>query len=319
MEFPEGVSDSECAAEHGENFSVQCVSQFDQIYVSGHGDYNPKCSSSTETATPRPVVVQPEELGENISDSEWETLISEGDFDHMLVMDAPCECGSDCSCGGASNSVLLWNAAPGGPFEVRMLYRGYTGYMSFGLAHPGGRHYGMNGGQVVQGNSWDDGTLTVEEYRISESGSSFRHWYTPLSESEPENVSLENASFTMENGVSIMDFKVQNAIYKKELNLTSSNMRNAFIWAVTQRDHCTKDYGYYCGHHNTADGDRARRPEMRGVFWLDLSSGEREHYKIPVEEDEEEATEEDTSSSRELQGSALVWAAAILVLSLIAP
>jgi hypothetical protein len=198
-----------------------------------------------------------------------------------------------------------------------MIYRGYTGYMSFGLAHPGGRHYGMNGGQVVQGNVWDDGNLTVEEYRISEGSSSFRNWATPLSESEPENVSLTSSSFTVQNGVSTLDFTVSSAIYKKELNLTSSNMRNAFIWAITQRDQCTRgEYGYYCGHHSTADGDRSRRPEMRGVFWLDLASGEREHYKIPVEEEADAG--EDTSSSRKLQGSALVWAAAVLVLSLIA-
>jgi hypothetical protein len=317
MEFPEGVSDSECAAE-GENFSVQCVSQFDQIYVSGHGDYNPKCSAATETVTPRPTVVQPEASGENVSDSEWATLISADGFDHMLVLDAPCECGSDCSCGGASNTVLLWNAAAGGPFQVRMIHRGYVGYMSFGLAHPGGRHYGMNGAQVVQGNNWDDGSLTVEEYRIHEQSSSFRTWYTPLSESEPENVSLTSSSFTLQNGVTTLDFTVQGAIYKKELNLTSSNMRNAFIWAITQRDQChhSVEYGYYCGHHSTADGARSRRPEMRGVFWLDLASGEREHYKIPVEEEADAG--EDTSSSRKLQGSALVWAAAVLVLSLIA-
>jgi hypothetical protein len=236
-------------------------------------------------------------------------VTAKGSFAHKIDLDE-----------GVGNTVLLWSAAEvpnGGPLQVKMIHRGYVGWMALGLAHPGGNHKGMNGGQVVMGMSWDDDTLSVDEYRITEQCSSFRCWKDPLSQTNPENVSLDSASFTVQNGVSTLEFNIQSAIYMKELNLTSSNMRNAFIWGLTYKDYCTHDYGGYCSHHDLVPKDRSRRSEVRGVLWLDLASGETEEYE-PEPEEEEDGTSEPhptaTSSSRKPQGSALVWTAAVLVI-----
>jgi hypothetical protein len=300
-----GISDPTCA-DKGDDYRVMCVNQFDQLYVSGHGAYTPECTNTVTEATDRDPVVQPNaSLGETVTDAEWTTLTTDSSFEHSIELDV-----------GVGNTVLMWNAAAEGPFEVKMIHRGYVGWMSLGLAHPGGGLKGMKGAPIVMGMHWDGDTLSVDEYKITECCTAFRYWNISLSESEPESVSLENASFSVGNGVSTLEFSVQSAIYKTPLNLTSSNMLNAFIWGLTQKDYCTYDAGGYCSHHELYPKDRSRRPEVRGAIWLDLSSEEMTEY-MPDEE-EEAPVEEDTSSSHTLQGSLLVWAAAVLVPSLIA-
>jgi hypothetical protein len=302
MEFPVGVSDAECALQ-GENYRVTCVSQFDQVWAGGHGDYNPACSASTETVTPRPVVIQPSDDADYLN-IDWTTLTTAASagFEHKIELDE-----------GVGNTVLLWSAVDGGPFHAKMIHRGHVGWMAFGLAHPCGAHNGMNGGQIVMGLKFDDDAPSVDEYRIHEYASAFRHWLTPLSESESESVSIESASFTMENGVSILEFSAR-SIYKKVLNLTSSNSVNTFIWAITHREYCTAGHGGYCGYHSAADGDRDRRTEFRGVFKLDLASGERGEKE---EEDCGEKDEETDAASGSL-GPTLAWTAAVAALTLVA-
>jgi len=304
MEFPVGVSDAECALQ-GENYSVQCVSQFDQVWTIGHGDYNPTCSASTEPVTPRPVVIQPSDDAD-YHDDDWTTLTTadSGGFEHKIELDE-----------GVGNTVLLWSAVDGGSFHAKMIHRGHVGWMAFGLANPCGYHNGMNGGEIVMGLNFDDDAPAVGEYRVHESESAFRHWRTPLSESEPDSVSLESASFTMENGVSILEFSAR-SIYKRALNL-SSNSVNTFIWAITHREYCTAGYGGYCGYHSSADGDRARTPEFRGVFKLDLASGERgEKEEEDCGQGDEETEDEEMDAASGSLGPTLAWTAAASVLTL---
>jgi len=289
-------------AEKGKGFRVACVSQFDQLYVGGHGDFNPACSASTETVTPRPIVGQPEE--DVVSDAAWATLtaadVAENvGFVHKIELDEV-----------AGNTVLLWKSvADVGMLHAKMLHRGYVGWMALGLANLEDKvHNGMNGGRIVMAQNNPDrkapqgGPLSVGEYMIDPRLSAYRHWQTPLSVSEPNGVSLQNASFTMENGASILEFRAK-AFYKKALNLTSANTANTFIWALTQNAYCTAEYGGYCAYHSDAQSNRSRRPEFRGVINLDL-----------VDFHIRENTESDSNAAMP-QGLRLVQAAAQVMLS----
>ncbi|CAK0815694.1 unnamed protein product [Prorocentrum cordatum] len=284
-----GVTEEDCSA-RGDGYSIQCVDQFDQIYVSGHGDFNPTCSNATETVTPRPPVVQPAS-GEALTDQEWQSLTEPGsgansDFSHKIQLDQQ-----------AGNTVLLWRlvndtSESGAAFllHAKMIHRGTVGWMALGLENIGGDHNGMNGGSVVmaQYDPEQAEPLSVGEYRIHPTLTAFRHWKTPLESSEPENASLASSDFSIENGASVLEFRTSH-VYKRALNLSepidddsTSDVHgfpshphsvNRLIWALTQNAYCTADFGGYCAYHSSPDNNFLQREEFRGRVAVDLARG----------------------------------------------
>ncbi|CAK0900291.1 unnamed protein product [Prorocentrum cordatum] len=322
-----GVTEEDCSA-RGDGYSIQCVDQFDQIYVSGHGDFNPTCSNATETVTPRPPVVQPTS-GEALTDQEWQSLTEPGsgansDFSHKVQLDQQ-----------AGNTVLLWSlendtSESGAAFllHAKMIHRGTVGWMALGLENIGGNHNGMNGGSVVmaQYDPEQAEPLSVGEYRIHPTLTAFRHWKTPLESSEPENASLASSDFSIENGASVLEFRTSH-VYKRALNLSKPidddstsdvygfpsqpHSVNRLIWALTQNAYCTADFGGYCAYHSSPDNNFLQREEFRGRVAIDLARG-------TIAEAVTTSAPEFTEASSAPAHARVQWAA-LLVASIMSP
>ena len=82
--------------------------------------------------------------------------------------------------------------------QIEVLYNGLFGWIALGFRWPGGYHMGMNGAPILMGLPYGGGDVsytakygldlgkgaTVKPFQINERGSSFRHWHTPLSDSQ---------------------------------------------------------------------------------------------------------------------------------------
>eukprot|EP00927_Polykrikos_kofoidii_P049650 TRINITY_DN43685_c0_g1_i1.p1 TRINITY_DN43685_c0_g1~~TRINITY_DN43685_c0_g1_i1.p1 ORF type:complete len:636 (+),score=74.50 TRINITY_DN43685_c0_g1_i1:87-1994(+) len=244
MNFTASVSPTACAAKHT---GFNCTSQFDQVYrkQDGHGDFNLACTNSTQTVTPRPVVVQPAGTCNG-----WQDLISDTKYAHRVAL-------------AENETYFLWNVA-GDQVEGRMVHKGLVGWMAIGLANIGGKHNGMNGARIVMGQNDPAASPSIGEHKIHESLSAFRHWKTPLSPS-----SLEDASMVLTGCFSSIKFKTKK-IYGQDLNVTHGI--NHMIWGLTHAAYTTSDFGGYAAYHSAADGDRMERTRFRGLIQLDFNN-----------------------------------------------
>jgi len=217
-----------------------CVNQFDQLYVSGHGDYSPQCSDSTEQYTPRPVVEQPAEG--SCADADFQALLDEhSDYTTEEL--------------ATGETYLLWKLVDE-EMHMVMAHKGRAGWLSVGFENVGGYHNGMNGAPVVMGRFIEDQSLmTVAEYLIHPKASAFRVWKDPLSPS-----ALKDTAFTVTGCHSVLKFTTK-SIYNQAFEPAGLNR---LIWGLTHRDYPTDTYGGYSGYHSATDGDRTQRPRFRG-------------------------------------------------------
>lgn len=236
-DFTDDLSPDACAAQ---NLGFNCTSQFDQVYLGGHGDFSPTCTNTTETVTPRPVVVQP--TGEC---AEWDAALQDDTYHNVTAL-------------YEGETYLLWSVK-NDVLEGKMITKGLVGWMAMGIENIGGNKNGMNGARVVMGRAIPGEMPTVEEYRIDEHNSAFRHWKTPLAPS-----ALMDSSMVSSGCVSSMEFKTA-SIYNMALNLTAGSV-NRFIWARTQQDYPTDEWGGYSGYHSDATRNRTLRSRFRGHF-----------------------------------------------------
>lgn len=254
-DFTAELSPTACAAN---NLGFNCTSQFDQVYIGGHGDFNPSCTNTTETVTPRPSVVQP-----TGACSEWNSELTDSNYTHRAAL-------------VEGETHLLWNVV-GDKLEVKMIHKGLVGWMAVGIQNIGGHHKGMNGGSVVMGRNIPGSSPTVGEYRIHDSQSAFRHWKTPLSPS-----ALTATSMTSSGCVSSLVFKTD-SIHGVPLNLTDGTT-NRMIFALTQLDYPTNDFGGYSGYHASPTSDRDQRTRFRGHSHLDFAGGRAIAETVPTED-----------------------------------
>jgi len=240
VNFTEEVSPEACSVQ---NLGFQCVNQFDQVYVSGHGDFHPECTNSTTPVTPRPPVEQPEGctgFADLISDAAYANRVA-------LVVD---------------QTYFLWNVVDD-KIEGKMVHNGLVGWMAMGLENVGGHHNGMNGAHIVMGRNIPGEAPSIGEYQIHPYATAFRNWKTPLNPSD-----LQDATMEVTDCFSSIAFKTA-TIYGRPLNVTSDS--NIMIWALTHLDYPTDDFGGYSGYHSAADGDRDKRGNHRGHITLDFT------------------------------------------------
>jgi len=242
MNYTAAVSPEACAAQ---NLAVKCVNQFDQVYISGHGDFHPTCTNSTTEYAPRPSVVQPVPTCAN-----FPSLVVDSTYAQRVAL-------------VADQTYLLWNVV-GNEIEAKMVHNGIVGWMAVGLESIGGVHNGMNGAEIVMGRNFQGQAPTVEEYKIHPFASAFRNWKTPLSPS-----ALQDTAMEITGCFSSIKFRTA-SLYNQPLNVTSGS--NRMIWALTHLDYPTDDFGGYSGYHSSADGDPAKRGNHRGKITVDFNN-----------------------------------------------
>ena len=158
------------------------------------GDYYPQCTNYVHDATPFPSIAPADE--ELCGDA----------YEAEAAADAAAHAGSvDLNYKGRS-----WQASYFVPYSVGRLSwtlsedrkkvtishltSGRVGWMAIGLRHPDGKKNGMNGAPVIMaipGGGAVDGFADVDQYRIDETQSSFRHWYATDPGADLTDASLE--------------------------------------------------------------------------------------------------------------------------------
>jgi len=159
-----------------------------------HGDYYPQCTNYVHDATAAPSIAPAdEELCGDVYDVEAQS-------------DAAAHAGAaDFVYGGRS-----WEASYFVPYAVGQLawtlsedqksvtiahlVEGRVGWMSIGLRNPSGKKNGMHGAPIVMaipGSGAIDGFADVDQYRIDDEGSSFRHWWATDPEADLTDAALE--------------------------------------------------------------------------------------------------------------------------------
>ena len=161
MDFPSDANPEICKAK---GFGFNCTDMFDQIYrpQDGHGDYSPKCTNSEQFVTPQPTIAP--QLGDDCDD--FEEFSGAANYDHRVQLSA--------------KAVLSWSVVDGDTVKGTLAYEGRVGYIAFGIANPGGKHFGMNGAHILMGLNYGSGKLSADEYIIDNYASAFRHWSHPV-------------------------------------------------------------------------------------------------------------------------------------------
>lgn len=279
MNFTETANPDYCRAEG--NMGFQCVSQFDQIYVEGHGDYFPSCTNSTETVTPRPPVVQPVQPSQSALDAEIaldDSLTDASAYHHRVAL-------------AENETYFLWRDLQftSGTLAGKLVHSGRAGWLSIGMEKVGGYHNGMNGARVIMGLNDPDGNLpAVAEYKIHEQNSAFRHWITPsYSYLQAQGGS---GNFEVRDNVSMLEFETA-GVFDWEWNLTSGETSNKLIWGLSHLAFCTADFGGYAPYHSATDGARDQRHRFRGKLEIDFATGE-----VVLEDDATSTAESDETS-----------------------
>mmetsp|Transcript_15017 Transcript_15017/g.35352 ORF Transcript_15017/g.35352 Transcript_15017/m.35352 type:complete len:679 (+) Transcript_15017:71-2107(+) len=248
FDYTETVSPEACAAQ---SLGFNCTSQWDQVWVTGHGDYNPACTNSTSVVTPLPTVPQPPIDGSTSTCSGFMDLVDDSSYANRVAL-------------VANETYLLWNVA-GEEVHVKMVHNGRAGWMAVGI-NVGGARNGMYSAPVVMGqyNPESDDPLTVKEYKIHDSLSAYRHWKTPYSPS-----ALSETMMSVTDCFTTMSFKTS-SIYGHALNITEGS--NSLIWGLTHSAYVTDEANGYAAYHSAVDGAFTERYRFRGHVVLAFTS-----------------------------------------------
>ena len=261
-----GSSAVDCAAS---NLLTQCVNSRDQLSSGGHGDYFPSCTNTTAPETPYPPLPTSPRAASCAAESAFlahaEAAFSSGTYHSMVNLTA--------MCGGSGwgptaipgtpciRGVLMWSV-DGATVHAKMITNALFGWLSVGLANPGGGHNGMDGGHIVMGLPatpttyspvtglvLTDATPSVDEYIINESGgSAFRLWQTPYA-----TPAITGASTEATDCYTSMTFSTA-SIAGQALNVSGTD---ELIWGLNDMDS-------FVGYH---------RRNNRGKITIDWTGG----------------------------------------------
>mmetsp|Transcript_248 Transcript_248/g.753 ORF Transcript_248/g.753 Transcript_248/m.753 type:complete len:761 (+) Transcript_248:114-2396(+) len=246
--FAETVSQEICEAQ---GMRLECTDIFRQTSDGfQHGDYYPQCTAYTHEATAFPSIAPADE---EVCDDAYETAAAAAAETRQGVVDLVYE-GRAWEHWFVPETVgqLAWTlSADQSEVSISHTVEGRVGWMAVGLRNPGGKKNGMNGAPVVMTIPDADeaegfGRSAVDAYRISETDSSFRHWWnsdpgTDLSDAElfvAEGNCYAEATFTLGSWASSEPF--------------DASACNHLIWAVSTDSSIASDDMFMArGMHET--------------------------------------------------------------------
>jgi hypothetical protein len=289
----QGISIDHCASR---NLMLQCINPREQVYVSGHGDFYPACTNSTENATDYPTVPGYPRDEDECNAERWAEFSTTDGYQHVTgrLGDNRGQRGwweGASQKGGGNVTKFMWNVV-GDEIEGRIAFNGMFGYLSLGFANITGAKNGMNGASVIMaipgggytakfGLDYSFGE-SVDEYHIHPTGSSFRHWMTPIPGRDTSSYVVEyDECFTA------LSFKT-NTINGIKFNATGVD---SMVWAGNPKD-------TFCGSHGRGTEGRGDRDR----FEVEWSTGRT--WFLPEMEVEEEM--EVTDDSKQIPSDTVV-------------
>jgi len=243
------------------NLQLKCINPREQVAESGHGDFYPECTNSTELITPYPRVQEYPQDPDVCTSLEWNEFSSSKGYKFVFDKlgdnrgNRNLEVEQVPEKGSRQVARLMWNV-DGDKIDGKLVFNGQFGYLAIGFANPGGKHNGMNGASIIMAIPGGNYTAkygfdlshsaSIAEWVIHEHGSSFRHWTDPLPGRDMSSYKIETTScFTAIswNTDNINDIKF------------NTGGTDDLIWAGNLQDS-------FCGYHGRGDeegpGDRDR-------------------------------------------------------------
>jgi len=221
-----------------ENHAVKCVNPRDQVSTGeNHGDFFPKCTDSVEEVTPYPTIPSYPQDPEVCTAEAFDEFKMQGEYMYNLNLTTD-----------RTNADFYWTPnKDAGTIKGRLAFNGQFGYIAFGFLNlaEDARHKGMNGGHIIMATPGDPDLYSakfgldvstgthINEFMIDENGSSFRHWYTPVGESDATVTIDDNECFTS------LEFEI-NKIYLTDIDVEGTNIMQ---WAANPVDR-------FAGYHS---------------------------------------------------------------------
>lgn len=268
------ISEEICGAQ---GLELKCINPREQVYIKGHGDYYPACTNSVVNATEYPTlptfprtdeicepqfsafasslgtIISPKQsTGDAADGTDTSTAVpSRSSYDHVFDL---------------KTAKFMWSIVDG-KVVGRLAYNGIFGYLAIGLAGPpGSKHNGMNDAPIIMALPGGNYTAKygldlslgpqINEHHIHPSGSSFRHWASPLEGRDTSSYSVETTDcFTA------ISFETD-SISDQYFNVTGTD---ELIWAANSED-------FFAGHHGKTD---------RAKFTINWVTGEGKIAKTP--------------------------------------
>jgi len=312
-----GINVGVCAQR---NLQLQCINPREQVYISGHGDFYPACSNSSEPASDYPTLPDYPRDEATCTVDAWKEFSKTDGYTHVFdrLGDNRGNRGfweGATSKGQGKVAKFMWNVAEDGEtIDGKLVFNNLFGYLAIGIASEGGKHNGMNGASIIMaipgGNyssklgldlGMDD---TVLEYEIDHNGSSFRHWSDPLSARDTSSYSHESTEcFTS------LSFKTDNINDNPLVNATGMG---DLVWAGNPKD-------YFCGSHGRGQDGRGDRDRFavdwktgKGWFPAELEEEHKEGDEtkdgLDAKQEEQDGTE-GTNGGETMSSSSATWPA----------
>eukprot|EP00640_Fibrocapsa_japonica_P003366 CAMPEP_0113938754 /NCGR_PEP_ID=MMETSP1339-20121228/5175_1 /TAXON_ID=94617 /ORGANISM="Fibrocapsa japonica" /LENGTH=321 /DNA_ID=CAMNT_0000942017 /DNA_START=228 /DNA_END=1193 /DNA_ORIENTATION=+ /assembly_acc=CAM_ASM_000762 len=258
---PYSVSEDSCSAQ---GLELKCVNPRNQVYESGHGDYYPACSNSTEPVTPYPTLPEFPQNSTACSAESWDEFSELDSYSHTFDLTNE-----------HTAAKFQWSVLEDGVVSARLAFNGIFGWLGLGFLNlaPDAGHNGMNGANVLLALPGDGytaqygldlgGMHNVQEYVVSTEDSAFRHWQEAVKD-DP------NAQVEYDGCFTAISFEAD-SINGNFFNVTGADN---MLWAGNQVD-------YYVGYHL----------RNRDIFTVEWSTGEayfgkeKAHYPDIGEDD----------------------------------
>ena len=249
---------------------LKCINPREQVSDGfKHGDYYPACTDSTANITDYPTLDGYPQDTEICTYGEWETFSDSTGYDHSFDLSTD-----------LTTAKFMWSVNANGHVEGRIAFNGLFGFLAVGLLNlaPGAGHKGMNGASIlmaVPGGEYSPKTgfdltipASIGEYQIDLTGSAFRHWSDPITNSTSTVSPLE-----LNNDECFTSFSfVADGINSIPFNATGSDV---LLWAANTED-------AYAGYHKL---NRAR-------FEVNWASGDAAFIVDPEDDDHDHDDDE---------------------------
>jgi len=282
-----------------QNLDLKCINPRGQ-YQTGerHGDFWPACSNTTKELTPYPEIPQRDE--ESCNSTELFDSFVAGVDDNNVTYDHSFDLTNE-----KNNGVVFqWSVVneDEGIIRGRLVFGDVFGWLAFGFAYEGGKHNGMNDGNILMAIPGGDYTpayglvvpgltapgsdeisvevakskrsaeltgvatnppgSSVAEYHINPDGSSFRHWSEPTG--SLDGTENQKADVVVTDCFTALSF-VTNSIDGKSFNVSGVD---DMMWGGNSKD-------YHMGYHGR--GNRAR-------FYVNWLTGDAWYWVKPEAE-----------------------------------
>jgi len=139
-----------------QNLGLKCINPRGQFSTGEkHGDFFPVCTNTTLEVTPYPEIHQKDASMCSNSSSEWERILTIGTKDTALdtpnddivTYDHTFDLSNDKNDGAAFQWSVIDEEK--GIIQGRLVFGNVFGWLSMGFAYEGGKHNGMNGGNIL--------------------------------------------------------------------------------------------------------------------------------------------------------------------------